>query len=245
VKAQGVVFAPCRGDGAAGDRDGEGEPGSARPTRLHLGARTRAVVFDLDGVLVDSEGIWAEAEAATVAGLGGEYTQELSAALYGRGHRDGARILAERFGGDADAIADTLLGHALAGFRRGLEPLPGARDLVARLRGRVPIAVASNSARVIVETALASAGLEGFDAVVAGEDVAAAKPAPDPYLEACARLGVAPADAVGVEDSPVGIASAKAAGLYVIGVPSIREQRLDEADLVVASLDRVLEAVAA
>jgi HAD superfamily hydrolase (TIGR01509 family) len=207
--------------------------------------KPRGIVFDLDGVLVDSEGIWAEAEAATVAELGGEYTPEISAALYGRGHRDGARILAERFGGEADAIADALLGHALAGFRRGLEPLPGARDVVARLRGRVPIAVASNSVRAIVETALASAGLHGFDAIVTGEDVTAAKPAPDAYLEACARLGVDPADAVGVEDSPVGIASAKAAGLYVIGVPSIREQRLDEADLVVVSLDELLEAVAA
>ena len=203
------------------------------------------VVFDLDGVLVDSEGIWARAEAETVEGLGGEYTTEVSAALYGRGHRDGARILAERFGGDADAIADTLLANALAGFRRGLEPLPGARDLVAQLRGRVPIAVASNSVRVFVETALAAAGLEGFDAVVAGEDVAAPKPAPDPYLEACARLGVDPADAIGIEDSPVGVASAKAAGLYVIGVPSIRETHLEEADLVLGSLDEVLEAVAA
>ena len=207
--------------------------------------KARGVVFDLDGVLVDSEGIWARAEAETVEGLGGEYTTEVSAALYGRGHRDGARILAERFGGDADAIADTLLANALAGFGRGLEPLPGARDLVAQLRGRVPIAVASNSVRVIVETALAAAGLEGFDAVVAGEDVAAPKPAPDPYLEACARLGVDPADAIGIEDSPVGVASAKAAGLYVIGIPSIRDTRLDEADLVLRSLDDVLEAVAA
>ena len=98
---------------------------------------------------------------------------------------------------------------------------------------------------MIVETALAAAGLKGFDAVVAGEDVSAAKPAPDPYLEACARLGVEPADAVGIEDSPVGVASAKAAGLYVIGVPSIRETNLEEADLVLGSLDEVLEAVAA
>jgi len=205
----------------------------------------RGVVFDLDGVLVDSEGIWEEAEAATVAGLGGEYTPELSAALYGRGHRDGARILAELFGGDADEIADTLLEHTLTRFRAGLEPLPGARELVAELRGRLPIAVASNSVRVIVETALAEAGLGSFDAIVTGEDVSAPKPAPDPYLEACARLGVEPEEAIGIEDSPVGIASAKAAGLYVVGVVSVRAQRLDEADLVVSSLDEVLEAIAA
>jgi HAD superfamily hydrolase (TIGR01509 family) len=205
----------------------------------------QGIVFDLDGVLVDSEGIWADAEAATVAGLGGEYTTEISAMLYGRGHRDGARILAELYGGDHEAIAATLLANALAGFGQGLEPLPGARELVVELRGRIPIAVASNSVRAIVETALAAAKLGGFDAIVAGEDVEAPKPAPDPYLEACARLGVDPADAIGIEDSPVGIASAKAAGLYVIGVPSIRDQRLDEADLVVASLHDVREAVAA
>jgi HAD superfamily hydrolase (TIGR01509 family) len=205
----------------------------------------QGIVFDLDGVLVDSEGIWAEAEAATVTALGGEYTTDISAMLYGRGHRDGARILAELYGGDHEAIAETLLANALAGFAQGLEPLPGARELVAELRGRIPIAVASNSVRVIVETALAAAKLDGFDAIVAGEDVEAPKPAPDPYLEACARLGVDPADAIGIEDSPVGIASAKAAGLYVIGVPSLRDQRLDEADLVVASLHDVREAVAA
>jgi HAD superfamily hydrolase (TIGR01509 family) len=203
------------------------------------------IVFDLDGVLVDSEGIWAEAEAATVAGLGGEYSPELGAALYGRGHRDGARILAELFGGDPDEIADTLLQHTLTRFRAGLQPLPGARELVAELRGRIPIAVASNSVRIVVDTALAEAGLGSFDAIVAGEDVAAPKPAPDPYLEACARLRIEPAAAIGIEDSPVGIASAKAAGLYVIGVVSVRAQRLDEADLVVSSLDEVLPAVAA
>jgi HAD superfamily hydrolase (TIGR01509 family) len=203
------------------------------------------VVFDLDGVLVDSEGIWAEAEAATVAALGAEYTPEISAALYGRGHRDGARLLAERFGGDAEAIADTLLANALAGFGRGLEPLPGAREVVADLSGRIPIAVASNSVRAIVETALAAAGLDGFDAIVAGEDVTRPKPAPDPYLEACRRLGIAPGDAIGIEDSPVGVASAKAAGLYVIGIPSVRDTRLDEADLVLGSLQELLGAVAA
>lgn len=199
--------------------------------------RPQAVVFDLDGVLVDSEAIWAQAEAETVAGLGGTYTRELSELLYGRGHRDGAGLLAERFGGDAEALADTLLGHALAGIRDGLEPLPGARELVESLRGAVPLGVASNSVRVIVETALASVGLDGaFDAVVCGEDAAHPKPAPDPYLVACRALAAEPARSVALEDSPVGVASAKAAGLYVIGVPSVRDVALTEAHVVVRSL---------
>jgi HAD superfamily hydrolase (TIGR01509 family) len=197
-----------------------------------------AVVFDLDGVLVDSERVWARAEADTVAELGGTYTPELSALLYGRGHRDGGRILAERLGGEAEQIADRLLAHALAGMRRGLDPLPGARELVASLRGRTPVALASNSARTVVETALAAVGLDGcFDAAVCGEDVERPKPAPDPYLAACRALGRAPARTVAVEDSPVGVASAKAAGLYTVGVPSSRDAELTEADAVVATLN--------
>lgn len=199
--------------------------------------RPDAVVFDLDGVLVDSEPTWALAEAETVAGLGGVYTQEIGELLYGRGHRDGGRILAERFGGDPDAVADTLLQHALAGMRRGLEPLPGARGLVESLRGTLPVGIASNSVRAIVDTALVGAGLAGlFDAVVCAEDAARAKPAPDPYLAACRLLGSDPARTVAVEDSPVGVASAKAAGLFTIGAPSRRGVDLSEADLVVESL---------
>lgn len=200
--------------------------------------RPQAVVFDLDGVLVDSEDVWARAEAATVEELGGAYTPELSHLLYGRGHRDGGRILAERLGGDADATAELLLDRALAGMRNGLEPLPGALELVERLRGTVPIAVASNSTRVIVRTALAAVGLDGsFDAVVCGEDVERPKPAPDAYAAACRALGSEPARTVALDDSPVGIASAKAAGLYAVGVVSGgRDADLREADAVVSSL---------
>lgn len=199
--------------------------------------RPQAVVFDLDGVLVDSEEIWRAAEAETVRGLGGEYTRELSELLYGRGHGEGGWILAARFGGDGDAIAEALLAHALAGYRRGFEPRPGARELVASLRGRVPIAVASNSPRVIVETALAGAGLDGsFDAVIAAEDVTRPKPDPEPYVAACRAVGADPARSVAVEDSPVGVASAKAAGMFVVGAPSVRGVDLPEADVVVESL---------
>ena len=198
--------------------------------------RPDAVVFDLDGVLVDTEPTWAQAEAETVTGLGGAYTREIGALLYGRGHRDGGRILAERFGGEPEAVADTLLQHALAGMRRGVELLPGAFELVESLRGTVPVGIASNSVRVIVETALASAGLDDlFDAVVCGEDAVRPKPAPDPYLVACRALDAEPARSIAVEDSPVGVASAKAAGLYVIGAPQ-RGVALPEADVVVPTL---------
>jgi HAD superfamily hydrolase (TIGR01509 family) len=199
--------------------------------------RPQAVVFDLDGVLVDSEDVWARAEARTVEELGGSYGREVAELLYGRGHRDGGRLLAERFGGDADAIGERLLDLALAGMREGLRPLPGAVELVTSLRGRVPIAVASNSVRAIVETALAAAGLAAsFDAVVCGEDVERAKPAPDAYLAACGALGADPTRTVALDDSPVGVASAKAAGLFTIGVDSGRGVPLPDADVVLSSL---------
>ena len=196
-----------------------------------------AVVFDLDGVLVDSEAIWEAAEEATVTRLGGEYTPELRAALHGRGARDGGWIVAELLRReDGDAIGNEVLDHALAALEREARPVDGALELVEQLRGRIPIGVASNSSRDLVETALRGAGLGEFDAIVAAEDVAAAKPAPDAYVEACRRLGVAPGQAAAVEDSPAGAAAAKAAGMLVIGLDASGEIRLDAADLVVASL---------
>lgn len=195
------------------------------------------VVFDLDGVLVDSEAIWAAAEEATVLRLGGEYTPELRAALHGRGARDGGWIVAELLRReDGDAIGQEVLDHALAALEREAKPVDGALELVEQLRGRIPIGVASNSSRDLVETALRGAGLGTFDTIVAAEDVAAAKPAPDAYLEACARLGVAPGQAAAIEDSPAGVAAAKAAGMLAIGLDATGEIHLDSADVVVRSL---------
>jgi HAD superfamily hydrolase (TIGR01509 family) len=196
-----------------------------------------AVVFDLDGVLVDSEAIWAAAEEATVTQLGGEYTPELRAALHGRGSRDGGWIVAELLRReDGDAIGKAVLDHALDALEREARPVDGATELVEQLRGRIPIGVASNSSRKLVETALRGAGLGTFDTIVAAEDVAVAKPAPDAYVEACRRLGVAPGQAAAIEDSPAGAAAAKAAGMLVIGLDETGTVRLDAADVVVRSL---------
>ncbi|WP_239083456.1 HAD family hydrolase [Asanoa ishikariensis] len=110
----------------------------------------------------------------------------------------------------------------------GADALPGARALVERLKDRVPIAVASNSPRSFVAAALASTGLhELFDHVLAAEDVTIAKPAPDLYLAACAVLRADPARSVAFEDSPTGVAAARAAGMYVVGVPSLPRVGLD------------------
>ena len=118
---------------------------------------------------------------------------------------------------------------------------PGAIELVDRLRGRVPMALASNSSRQLVSTALSTAGLtDAFDAIVTADDVDAGKPAPDIYLLACERLGVRPEDSLALEDSPSGIAAAKAAGLACIAVPQFAETDVSEADRVIDSLEELL-----
>lgn len=146
--------------------------------------------------------------------------------------------MAEYFGrpGDGPVLAGRLhdlVAHELA---TGTGALPGARDVVAAVKGRAPIAVASNSPRAFVTFALVSAGLADlFDLVYAADDVANPKPAPDLYLTACAGLGVNPARSVAFEDSRTGVASARAAGMYVIGVPSLPGVTLD-ADHCAASM---------
>jgi HAD superfamily hydrolase (TIGR01509 family) len=122
--------------------------------------------------------------------------------------------------------------------RRDAPALPGAVELVGALRGAgVPVGVASNSPHVLVDASLRSAGLhEAFAAVVSAQDVARGKPAPDVYLEACRRLDADPAQSVALEDSPTGVEAARAAGLHVIGVPSLEGVELPGAHTVAASL---------
>ena len=122
---------------------------------------------------------------------------------------------------------------------KGVRPLPGALELAEELRGSVPIAVASNSPREILAGALEAAGLsDAFDVVIGVDEVSEAKPAPDLYLTASERLGAPPAESIAVEDSPAGVAAARAAGLYVIGIPSLAGVAL-EADMTADSLDDV------
>ena len=126
-------------------------------------------------------------------------------------------------------------------YARPISPRPGAIDLVVRLRGRVPLGIASNTALSLVRLALASAPFgDAFDSVVSADEVARPKPAPDVYLETCRRLAVEPAEAIGLEDSTSGIAAAKAAGLTVIVVPQWSVVDTSAADHVISSLTELM-----
>lgn len=195
---------------------------AAWPSRLD--SRPAAVVFDCDGLLVDTEPSWERAEELMFARRGLAYGAAERALFLGVSVRDSAAIMARRFDepGQVTALYDEVLAIVRGLLETDARALPGAVELVGRLRARrVPIAVASNSPRTVVDLALGLAGLSGaFDAVVSADDVARPKPAPDPYLQACALVGVAPVAAVAFEDSGTGLAAATAAGLATVAVPT-------------------------
>ena len=197
-----------------------------------------AVVFDCDGLLVDTETLWTRAERELFRRHGRSFTLDDKKALLGTGWLAGGRVLERLLDrpGDAEELSQTLLTLVTEEVGHGVDALPGALELVEELHGRVPIAVASNSPRGFVEAVLARGGfVDSFDAYVTGDQLENPKPAPDAYVEVCERLAVEPSRAVALEDSPPGIASARAAGLFVIGVPSLPGLEL-EADLVAGSL---------
>ena len=206
--------------------------------------RYRAVVFDMDGLLLDTEILWHRAEVALFRRHGGEFSWNDKMAVIGTSFAFTARYFAERLGrplGEGDALVREMIEIMHGELQRDVEGRPGAVELVARLRGRTRLGLASNSPRLLVDTALATAGLVGaFEAIVTSDDVEHAKPAPDLYLLACQRLGVAPADALALEDSPSGVAAAKAAGHTCFAVPQFAEADVSAADRVIDSLEELL-----
>jgi HAD superfamily hydrolase (TIGR01509 family) len=213
-------------------------PGPAAASSFLACLRPAGVVFDCDGLLVDTEPCWTVGETAVFAERGLPYGPEQKARFIGLSVPATAALMAQIFDevGAEDAITEHVLGVVADVIAARAEPMPGAVALVRALAGAVPIAVASNSPRRLVDLSLARAGLSGIpDAVVAADEVAHGKPAPDLYLAACARLGVDPALSVAFEDTVTGVTSARAAGLTVIGVPSLDPDGFP-ADLVLDSL---------
>jgi HAD superfamily hydrolase (TIGR01509 family) len=207
-----------------------------------------AVVFDNDGLLLDTESVWTRAEQDLFARRGTEFTPADKRVLVGTSAEIAGGVLEERLGepGRAAELIEELNALVVAELEHGVEAMIGARELLGALRRRgTPIGLVSNSPLAFVVRSLQLAGFEGrFDVVISAHEVAAPKPAPDPYLEACRRLGVEPGPAVvALEDSPTGVAAARAAGLTVIGVPSIAGVALDEAHHLAESLlDSVVSA---
>jgi HAD superfamily hydrolase (TIGR01509 family) len=185
-----------------------------------------AVAFDCDGLLVDTETCWSIAESQVFARHGMELTPALKAVLIGTTIEYTVAHMVELFerpGTEAmllteitDTVAEIIAAQAVA--------MPGAVELVNAVSGRVPTVVVSNSERRLVELALSKAGLsQQLPLIVAAEDVSHGKPAPDLYLRACELLEVRPSQVVAFEDSLVGVNAAKAAGLTVVGVPTVAQ----------------------
>ncbi len=183
-----------------------------------------AVVFDCDGLLVDTEPCWVQAEAMVFERRGLEFDAPLRAEFIGRSMLVNATAMAELFGerGAEQAILEEVHDAVLELVRRTATALPGARELVELVAASVPVAVATNSPRFLLEAALARGGFEGaFEVSVSVDDVANPKPHPEIYATACKRLAVEAPSALAFEDSLTGLRSARAAGMVVAGVPTL------------------------
>jgi len=208
---------------------------------MESGSRPDAVVFDNDGLLLDTESVWTRAEEDLFERRGAAFTPADKRKLVGTSAAIAGGVLEERLDepGQAAALIEELNELVVAELEHGVEAMIGARDLLEALRGRgTPVGLVSNSPLAFVVRSLELVGFEDhFDVVLSAHEVAAPKPAPDPYLEACRRLGVeAGPGVVALEDSPTGVAAARAAGLTVIGIPSIKGVALDEAHHLAESL---------
>ena len=203
-----------------------------------IARRPEGVVFDCDGLLVDTEPCWTVAESAVFADRGLPYGAAEKALLIGKSVPATVELMASLFGevGNDDAIMADVMGMVGQVIIGQAEPMPGAIELVRVLSGRIPLGVASNSPRVILNITLECAGLTGaFGAVIAADEVPIPKPAPDLYLAACRLLGADPSASLAFEDTWTGATAACTAGMRVVGVPSPESGHFP-ADLVLASL---------
>jgi HAD superfamily hydrolase (TIGR01509 family) len=203
------------------------------------GGAALAVLFDLDGLLIDSEPVWYEVEYALVERLGGQWSRAHQAECMGGTLDRSCAYILELTGADvsAEKIRDELLTEMAAHFHASLPLHHGAADLLDALEARgLPIGLVTSSYRVILDAALDTIGRDRFAVTVSGEDVTHGKPHPEPYLTACERLGVAPERTVVLEDAPLGVTSAESAGCVVVAVPTVARIEATPRRPVVSSL---------
>jgi HAD superfamily hydrolase (TIGR01509 family) len=205
------------------------------------------VVFDLDGVLVDSEHLWDRARRELVAERGGTWRDDATHAMMGMSAPEWSRYVHEELGVDLapTAISTAVVERLDRLYRERLPLLPRARETVIAAAERWPLGLASSANREIIDLVLELAELDAcFDATVSSEEVAHGKPAPDVYLEAARRLRVAPTECAAVEDSTNGLRSAAAAGMTVVAIPNEAfppsEDALQLATAVIHSLDELI-----
>jgi HAD superfamily hydrolase (TIGR01509 family) len=204
---------------------------------MELPQRVSAIVFDCDGLLVDTEPAWTVGETAIFAENGLQFGAEQKRMVIGKSIADSTASMAEYFGrpGTGHELGEHLLALVEAELLLGVAPMPGVVALLDAIGDRVPIAVASNSSRRFLDISLAGSRLaDRFAVTVSADDVQNHKPHPDLYLKAFARLGADPRRGVALEDSATGIASARASGAFVLAVPSSGE--LVEGDYIAVSL---------
>ena len=211
-----------------------------------------AVVFDLDGVIIDSEELWDEVREGLARERGGRWSARAQADMMGMSSREWSAYMHERIGlsEPPEEINAEVVRRMLERYRRELPLIPGAVEAVERLAARWPLGLASSSNRELIDAALEVAGLSRyFRVTVSSEEVERGKPAPDVYLEAASRLGVTPERCAAIEDSQNGIRSAKAAGMRVIAIPNPRfpppEEVLAEAAVVLGGIEELSPEVVA
>lgn len=206
-------------------------------------------MFDLDGVLLDSESVWDAARREVVAQTGGRWRESATRAMMGMSSPEWSRYLRDELGVPLEPaeINARVVDRMLALYREKLPLLPGAVAAVKRLSARWPLGLASSANRPVIDAVLDTAGIrDDFATTVSGDEVARGKPAPDVYLDAARKLGVDPVAAAAVEDSANGLRSAAAAHMLVVAVPNPEfppdDDALALAELVIESLDQLTPA---
>jgi beta-phosphoglucomutase-like phosphatase (HAD superfamily) len=191
----------------------------------------RAVVFDMDGVLIDSEPVWNEVRVKLSAEHGRTWDEELQRACMGRATVEWAEVMRDRIPlrMTIPQVIEVVVGRMVGEYERHLPVLPGAVDAVRRMAAAFPVALASGSMTTLIHHVLRATGLDKvIPVVVLGDTVPRGKPAPDIYLEAARRLEIAPECCIGIEDSANGLRALRAAGMKAVAVPSPSYPLADE-----------------